>query len=861
MSKRLPVSEVQPLPGHIGNLNQEQNAKLAEMWGLFFSVIDNPDKAKSGKIAADAGNADDHLHGLSKDDKDKAIKSQHEEQESLKALFKTHGVDEFYSQFWFLVGPDAPDMVMLKFLRARKWNVHRAFAMLANCVKWRIESNVIDLLYRGDEGMGQLDDKYLMQLEAEKTYATGATDDLMPLIYINVKRHLAKAQGPETMTRLVILSAESFRTLMTHPSDKIVIVFDLTGFGWKNMDWHTLTSIMKILEAYYPETLRKLYIHNAPWIFQGIWKGLRPLLDPNVRDKIEFSKNARDLDLVPKNRLLSHLGGDLVSYPEYIAPSSNENTSRPVGDPQREKAWQEFISQAKNYEQATKEWEKSNGQDAQLQSKRELAADKLRLAWLDLDPLVRGKNNYHRAGILRADGTRHWEYKQKDGTVLTHILGEDRSRSALQKRIGQSDSSSESQSGNQQRQNDGASSQQEQPSSSYDSNQQSDPNQHSAEEFGAASAGVAGVGAGAAGAAAYQRSNTSSFQQSYEPGMNYAHSSDQTQSQNPAYSQGQGYDQGAYASDAYDPSMYQSGGYDQNYTQDTNEMQDFQNPHEHQYNASNGNASYNDPYANHYPGSSNAYQQQGYTSTSTSYPPPQNPNNYPQTATDAAMGAGAGMVAGAALSAGAGVAAGATLGAGAALGAGAGYAMGAHNANGNGMTSSNSLSYLRSYLGSQQGGGQDHERSSMYSGASAQNSSEDLFIDAPGEPMDIATEQKQPKQVTHDGAEGYDLTHGRNFELEDGVEADANASETKNKSGAHMDFAEQIAEGGMTAHGSEISKEKSPLAGFPNYANGGGAQNIAEANRRARESQEKARKKQSFISKLNCCGGSSKHET
>ncbi|WFC99541.1 hypothetical protein MYAM1_002286 [Malassezia yamatoensis] len=852
MSKRLPVSDVQPLPGHIGNLTQEQNAKLAEIWGLFFSIIDNPDKAKSGKIATDAGNAEDQLHGLSKDDRDKALKSQHEEQESLKALFKTHGVDEFYSQFWFLVGPDAPDMVMLKFLRARKWNVHRAFAMLANCVKWRIESNVIDLLYRGDEGMSQLDDKYLMQLEAEKTYATGATDDLMPLIYIDVKRHLAKAQGAETMTRFVIVSAESFRTLMTHPSDKIVIIFDLSGFGWKNMDWHTLTTIMKILEAYYPETLRKLYIHNAPWIFQGIWKALRPLLDPNVRNKIEFSKNASDLDLVPKNRLLSHLGGDLVSYPEYIAPSSNDNTSRPVGDPQREKAWQRFIEQAKNYEQITKEWETSQGQDAQIQSKRELATDKLRLAWLDLDPLVRGKNIYHRSGILREDGTRHWEYKQKDGTVLTHILGEDRSRSALQKRVGQLDNSSESQSATQQRENNSASSQQEEPSSNYDSYQQANPHQHSADEFGAASAGVAGVGAGAAGAAAYQRFNTSSHQQSYEPGMNYATSSGQTPSQDAAYSQGQGYEQGAYATDAYDPSMYQSGDYQQNYAQDTYAMQDFQNPHEYQSNQWNGNASYYDPYANQYSRSSNAYGQQGSTSTGTSYP---------QTATDTAMGAGAGMVAGAALSAGAGVAAGATVGAGAALGAGAGYAVGANTANGNGMTPSNSLSYLRSYLGSQQAGGQDHEKSSLYSGASAQNSTEDLFLDAPGEPMDIATEQKSPNQVVHDGAKGYDLTHGKNFELEDGVEANADASETNNQSGAHMDFAEQIAEGGMTSHGSEINKEKSPLAGFPNYANGGGAQNIAEANRRARESQEKARKKQSFLSKLNCCGGSSKHET
>ena len=143
--------------------------------------------------------------------------------------------------------------------------------MLAQCIKWRIETDVIDLVRKGDEGLIQMDDKYAVQLEAEKTYGIGATDDLMPIIYIDVKRHIAKQQGAETMTRFVISSAESFRSLMTHPSDKIVIIFDVSGFGMKNLDWHTLTTILKILEAYYPETLYKLYIHNAPWIFQGIF--------------------------------------------------------------------------------------------------------------------------------------------------------------------------------------------------------------------------------------------------------------------------------------------------------------------------------------------------------------------------------------------------------------------------------------------------------------------------------------------------------------------------------------------------------------------------------------------------------------
>ncbi|WFD48706.1 hypothetical protein GLX27_003376 [Malassezia furfur] len=82
--------------------------------------MENPEKAKSGHVAAQAEHGEDHTNGYSQEDKEKAKKAQQEEQEALKALFRIHGVDEFYSQFWFLCGPDVPDMVMLKFLRARK---------------------------------------------------------------------------------------------------------------------------------------------------------------------------------------------------------------------------------------------------------------------------------------------------------------------------------------------------------------------------------------------------------------------------------------------------------------------------------------------------------------------------------------------------------------------------------------------------------------------------------------------------------------------------------------------------------------------------------------------------------------------
>ena len=155
--------------------------------------------------------------------------------------------------------------------------------MLCKCLKWRIEINIIDIMAKGDVGLSAEDKDFARQGPACKAYAAGMTDNLMPIIYIHVKRHVAKEQGADTMTNYVVSCAESFRRIVRHPMDKIVIVFNLSGFSLKNMDWHSLLTIISILEAYYPETLYKLYIYSAPWIFQGIWKALAPMLDAHVR--------------------------------------------------------------------------------------------------------------------------------------------------------------------------------------------------------------------------------------------------------------------------------------------------------------------------------------------------------------------------------------------------------------------------------------------------------------------------------------------------------------------------------------------------------------------------------------------------
>ncbi|KAJ1030188.1 hypothetical protein NDA16_001099 [Ustilago loliicola] len=435
--------EIEIQPGYVGNLTEEQEKKLQELWLKFFEVCENADdddanveaKAKGG---GDLGGWDEKKSGpdgagIPKDDKAKDELKAREEQAALDELLNTYGPSALRNTFWKFVKMDNPDTDVLRFLRARKWDVSRAFAMMAGCMKWRLDNNVEELAENGDLGNDKIE-KFLEQQRSGKTYAMGTTDNEMPICYIHVKKHLTWGQPGASMSKYVIYAMESFRLLMQPPNDKVVLLFDLTGFCLKNMDWNCILFIVKCLEAYYPESLGTLYIHNAPWIFSGIWKLLGPMLDPVVRSKVKFTKKPEDLDLVPKERLLTNMGGENTSEFKFVEPVEGEN-EQTKDEEGKKRTWNNYMSIAKEYEQVTRKWCETKGKDKEVTKKRELLVKKLRVAQFEHEPYFRGKIVYHRDGTIDGQGVVTWEYKQKDGEVIRHVVGRRSCVATLKKEI------------------------------------------------------------------------------------------------------------------------------------------------------------------------------------------------------------------------------------------------------------------------------------------------------------------------------------------------------------------------------------------------------------------------------------------
>lgn len=408
--------------GFVGNLNPQHEKLLKELWKKYFD-IGAQKKQGVGTGAGDTGkpkggDGEDAFGGIAKDDNAKEEQKKKQDQAETNALLEKHGEDKFRQAFWDANKGDHPDMSMLRFLRARKWEVDRAIAMLAAAIKWRIDENVEDIVKKGEEGMNK-EKGFALQMNIGKNYVYGTDKNGRPVVYIHVKLHKPKDQSQRELERYVIYTMETTRLFLTPPNEKCCIVFDLSHFGLSNMDWNCVAYIVKCLEAYYPESLAILLVHNAPWVFNAIWRILRPLLDPVVRQKVEFTKNVNALtEYIPSSHLPKTFGGDGQWEFKYQQPKQGENS--PQQDEEKTKAmYEERQTLINEFEEATKAWIQG---DDEAGKKRHAIAAAMKVAQHNYDPYCRGRNIYHRTNVLHPNSTYSWKYDNK-GTEETEDLG------------------------------------------------------------------------------------------------------------------------------------------------------------------------------------------------------------------------------------------------------------------------------------------------------------------------------------------------------------------------------------------------------------------------------------------------------
>ncbi|KAI1155442.1 CRAL/TRIO domain-containing protein [Nemania diffusa] len=374
-------------PGTLGNLTPDEEQKLQQAWIHLLRIcgVDNLEKAGSPNPTPDLT----------------SVLQQH---------MSDNSPERFRQGFWDAVLSEHPDTLILRFLRARKWDVEKAMVMLVSAVDWRTERNIAETIIGTGESVGLKQDPsaddigFIAQYRSGKSYVHG-TDKENRLVYIiRARLHDPRAQSSEALETYVLHNIESLRVCIKPPNDKCCLLFDMSGFGVKNMDFHIVKFLISVFEARYPETLGVVVIHNAPFVFWGIWNIVKGWLDPVIASKINFArKNIDLLQFIPEENLQTCYGGKDAWEYKYVEPIADENVKLSEAK-ERAEIEQERKELIGEFELETIGWASLAADSSSAKEKaagRIEIADQLSRNYWRLDPYIRARTYYHRIGMAR----------------------------------------------------------------------------------------------------------------------------------------------------------------------------------------------------------------------------------------------------------------------------------------------------------------------------------------------------------------------------------------------------------------------------------------------------------------------------
>lgn len=269
-------------PGRPGNLTPEQEEKLKQLWKLIFQVCGVSPASPSSESSAPAATSDDV--SIKGDDKKKKSKlsmfSRKHKKDSddtttdsastasgstpgspaiVLNASTTSGDDDKYNQLskfhetlasqspaairetiWSMVKHDHPDALVLRFLRARKWDVEKALVMFISTMNWRDNEMKVDadIMRSGEGGAAEAEKMeaktseeiakkklaidFLTQTRMGKSYVHGVDKQGRPICFVRVRLHKQGEQSEESLERYTVYLIETCRMLLQGSVDTAV---------------------------------------------------------------------------------------------------------------------------------------------------------------------------------------------------------------------------------------------------------------------------------------------------------------------------------------------------------------------------------------------------------------------------------------------------------------------------------------------------------------------------------------------------------------------------------------------------------------------------------------------------------------
>ncbi|KAI9788099.1 MAG: cytosolic factor, phosphatidylinositol/phosphatidylcholine transfer protein [Peltula sp. TS41687] len=211
-------------------------------------------------------------------------------------------------------------LTLLRFLRARKFNVELAKQMFIDCEKWRKEFGVDYLVRNFSYNEKPKVSEYYVQYY-HKTDKDGRPVYIEQLGKIDLNA-MYKITTAERLLQSLVVEYEKFADprlpACSRKAGKLLetscTIIDLKGVGLGNASSVIgyIRQASAISQNHYPERLGKLYLINAPWGFATVFSVVKGFLDPVTVQKIRVLGSGYQSELlqqIPKENLPKLFGG------------------------------------------------------------------------------------------------------------------------------------------------------------------------------------------------------------------------------------------------------------------------------------------------------------------------------------------------------------------------------------------------------------------------------------------------------------------------------------------------------------------------------------------------------------------------
>ena len=244
-------------PGRPGTLTPDQETKLKEMWSSVLDIFGvsheehangtatpstetTPEKKRKKSRLSMFGKKDKHrtsdADSMTDGDNDK-----HGQTKEFRQALASQSPEALREAFWSMSKHDHPDALLLRFLRARKWDVQAALVMMISTLHWRMqEMHVDDDIMRNGEGAALRESKssnaaekkegddFMAQLRMGKSFLHGLDKEGRPCCIVRVRLHRQGDQSERSLERFTVHTIETTRMMLRPPVDTAVCSSNLT---------------------------------------------------------------------------------------------------------------------------------------------------------------------------------------------------------------------------------------------------------------------------------------------------------------------------------------------------------------------------------------------------------------------------------------------------------------------------------------------------------------------------------------------------------------------------------------------------------------------------------------------------------